>query len=292
MFAPPVCTFKNHRNAKTDNILEGVALSVECDQAPDVGRATLEAMLGPATIVVESGGEWMDDETGEIEPKAHLHWRLKKPAATVEELAMLYEARSLAAKLVGGDRHRDLDRASDALAGLAGTARRRRSWRRSRRSREDTEIDLEEALERLRKAAEAAGIAEPPAASGAGSGPPRGLAITRWWPQALAVIPNDSTLKDEKGIFVHDWEYWNKTGMTIWASTDGSEEGRAAFHEWSAKAQEVRQGRDRRALAALFHARRRPSSASVRWSTGRARRIRTGVTYTRWTPALETPFAA
>ena len=40
--------------------------------------------------------------------------------------------------------------------------------------------------------------------------------------------------------------------MTIWASTGGSEEGRAAFHEWSAKAQEVRQGRDREALAALF----------------------------------------
>ena len=51
VFAPPVCTFKDHRNAKTDNILEGVALSVDCDQAPDMGRATLEALLGPATVV-------------------------------------------------------------------------------------------------------------------------------------------------------------------------------------------------------------------------------------------------
>ena len=39
--------------------------------------------------------------------------------------------------------------------------------------------------------------------------------------------------------------------MTIWASTDGSEEGRLAFHEWSAKA-EVRSGRDRKTVAALL----------------------------------------
>ena len=32
VFAPPVCTFKNHRNAKTDNLHEGVAISAECDQ--------------------------------------------------------------------------------------------------------------------------------------------------------------------------------------------------------------------------------------------------------------------
>ena len=31
-------------------------------------------------IVVESGGEWANPETGELEPKLHLHWRLQKPA--------------------------------------------------------------------------------------------------------------------------------------------------------------------------------------------------------------------
>ena len=60
VFCPPVCTFKNYRNAKTDNLREGVALSVECDQAPGAARATLEALLGPATVVVESGGEWIE----------------------------------------------------------------------------------------------------------------------------------------------------------------------------------------------------------------------------------------
>ncbi len=55
VFCPPVATFRDHKNAKTDNIYEGVALSVECDQRPLEARQTLEALLGPATAVVEIG---------------------------------------------------------------------------------------------------------------------------------------------------------------------------------------------------------------------------------------------
>jgi hypothetical protein len=36
---------------------------------------------------------------------------------------------------------------------------------------------------------------------------------------------------------VYDWNYWNRIGMATWAATDGSEAGRKAFHEWSAKSQ-------------------------------------------------------
>ncbi len=43
--------------------------------------------------------------------------------------------------------------------------------------------------------------------------------------KALAVIPNDDV----------DWEAWNKVGMAIYASTDGSDEGKALFASWSAK---------------------------------------------------------
>ena len=93
---------------------------------------TLEAVLGPATIVGESGGEWINDETGEVENKAHLHWRLKQPASTAEAQAMLYEARALATKLVGGDH--TATRSCIRCAGRApGTARKRRSWRESQR---------------------------------------------------------------------------------------------------------------------------------------------------------------
>ena len=58
MFCPPVATFKNTKNAKTDNLYEGPGLSTECDQNPREARTTLEALLGAATAVVESGGEW------------------------------------------------------------------------------------------------------------------------------------------------------------------------------------------------------------------------------------------
>jgi hypothetical protein len=225
VFCPPVCTFKDYRNAKTDNIREGVALSVECDDAPVAARGKLEVLLGPATVVVASGGEWTDPETGEIEPKAHLHWRLKKPAAGVEELGLLYEARSLAATLVSADRsgisvvhplrwpgswHR---KGTPKLARIAALA-------------EDAEIELAEAVARLR---EAAGATKPDRSCGVPGSGPRGASDPSMVAQALAVIPNGVDPK------AHGWEYWNRTGMTIWASTDGSEAGRTAFHKWSSR---------------------------------------------------------
>ena len=60
VFCPPVATFLDHKNAKTDNLCEGPCLSVECDQAHYAARSTLEALLGTATAVVESGGEWIN----------------------------------------------------------------------------------------------------------------------------------------------------------------------------------------------------------------------------------------
>jgi hypothetical protein len=187
-----------------------------------------------------SGGEWLNEETDELEPKVHLHWRLKKPSATVEDQARLYEARSLATKLVGAD--------ATAIS-IVHPLRWPGSWHCKKTPKlaqiaaiqEDTEIDLDEALASLRKAAEAAGIAQPAGSKGAGNGASapgnqREASHHSLVASTLAVIPNDSTLKDAKGRLLHDWDYWNKTGMTIWASTAGSEEGRQAFHEWSAKA--------------------------------------------------------
>ena len=223
VFCPPVATFKDHRNAKTDNIMEGVALSVECDHSPASARVTREILLGPATVVVESGGEWANDETGEVEPKVHLHWRLKKPAATDKELADLYLARSLAARLVDGDR---------TNISIVHPIRWPGSWHCKRTPKlarivalaEDTEINLGRALKRLRKKV---GTNEP-SSVGNVSGR-REVSDLGLLGAALEAIPNGNDPK------VYHWEYWNKIGMTIWASTDGSEEGRKAFHAWSAK---------------------------------------------------------
>src|SRR6056297_3667795 len=51
VFCPPVVTFKTADNAKAENVSEGVALSVDCDQAPYAAREKLESLIGPATII-------------------------------------------------------------------------------------------------------------------------------------------------------------------------------------------------------------------------------------------------
>ena len=70
---------------------------------PAPGATRLEQILGPATVVVASGGQWQDPETDEVEDKLHGHWRLVTPA-THEELATLKEARIIACDVVGGDK--------------------------------------------------------------------------------------------------------------------------------------------------------------------------------------------
>jgi hypothetical protein len=102
VFCPPIAIFSNRDRAREKDILAGLALSVECDQHPREARATLEEILGPATLVVRSGGEWTDPETGQIYDKLHLHWRLRSPARGAE-LVTLKAARDLAARLCGGD---------------------------------------------------------------------------------------------------------------------------------------------------------------------------------------------
>jgi hypothetical protein len=103
VFCPPIATFSNGGRAREIDLAEGLALSVECDAHARAARAKLEALLGPATAVVASGGEWTDPEASDTEPKLHLHYRLKAPTRSKEEHQKLKLARKLAAKLVGGD---------------------------------------------------------------------------------------------------------------------------------------------------------------------------------------------
>lgn len=103
-FCPPVATFRPHRyKADSEYLANGLTLSVECDQSPVAAKEKLERILGPATIVVESGGIWTSPE-GEAQKKIHLHWRLNEPTRTPEEHGQLTTARKLACDLVNGDR--------------------------------------------------------------------------------------------------------------------------------------------------------------------------------------------
>lgn len=103
VFAPPVATFNNPKQAREQDLADGLALSVECDATPKAARDKLASLLGVATLVAASGGEWTDPETGEVQDKLHLHWRLNEPTQNPEEHAKLKLARRLAAELVGSD---------------------------------------------------------------------------------------------------------------------------------------------------------------------------------------------
>src|SRR3954453_21176337 len=59
--------FKDSANAKEENLSEGFVLCVECDSHPEKAQRELERVLGPATLIVESGGHWKDPDTGEIQ---------------------------------------------------------------------------------------------------------------------------------------------------------------------------------------------------------------------------------
>jgi AAA domain len=103
VFCPPLAVFSNSKRAREIDIAEGLALSVECDERPQAAHAELESILGPATVVVRSGGVWTDPQTGEAHDKLHLHWRLREPARGKDALARLKQARDIATRIVGGD---------------------------------------------------------------------------------------------------------------------------------------------------------------------------------------------
>src|SRR6516225_7195118 len=65
VFCPPVAVFNNKDHAREVDLLIGPALVVECDEDPQQARVKLEQLLGTATLVVRSGGQWTnDDRTG------------------------------------------------------------------------------------------------------------------------------------------------------------------------------------------------------------------------------------
>lgn len=220
VFCPPVATFSNARKADLDVLANGVAISVECDARPNASRAALAEILGVPTVVVASGGEWLDAETGEIEPKLHLHWRLAIPTRTPAEHALLREARALATRLVGAD--------ATSIA-INHPMRWPGTWHRKAEPRLativaccDREVDLRDAIADLRQAA-----------GSTASETPRGrfsdaFAKSRLKADhlldivaALAVIPNENL----------PWDEWNRIGMAAWLASEGT--GFVAFDAWS-----------------------------------------------------------
>jgi hypothetical protein len=224
-FAPPVATFDNPNKADQASLANGLVVSAELDAHPQLARQMLEAVLGPATIVMTSGGRWTDPATGTVEDKLHLHWRLAEPTHNKIDHDFLRECNSLACRLAGGD--------PTAIALVhplrwAGSLHKKATPRLARivAFNPHIEITLATALNKLRAAVEGE---RPPDADAQDE--PRQHQSSE--PQAdpldvcaaLAAIPNADA----------DWNTWNVTGMATWRATGGSAAGYAAFVAWSSK---------------------------------------------------------
>ena len=102
VYCPPLAGFRAESNAAESALVEAYTITVDCDQYPSEARRLLESCIGPATVVVTTGGLWTDSESGEVQEKLHLHWRLIE-YATGADLERLKAARKLATQKVGGD---------------------------------------------------------------------------------------------------------------------------------------------------------------------------------------------
>ncbi len=216
VFAPPVCTFATPKSAAASNLANGLVIMAECDARPSQAHADLVPILGEPTLAVASGGRWVDPDTGELEDKLHLYWRLAAPTRTEEEHGKLYAARAIVQRIVGSDATSISIVHPLRWAGSVHTKAEHRLATIVRRT--ENEADLDDALARLRAACPEHGADGDHASASTAAGDLADLE------SALAVIPNDC-----------DWERWNKVGMALWNATAGSDGGLKLFVAFSAK---------------------------------------------------------
>ena len=238
VFAPITsCTFTNDKRAAEADVHNGVALVVELDEKPTEAAARLESLLGPATAIVLSGGEWVAT-TGEIQAKLHLYWRLAEPTRDTAGHASLKRARALATAIVGGDA---------SAVPLPHPLRCPGSWHRKRAPRlcrslelrPEAEVDLGDVIEKLEQAAMLAlehvtgtakdrlevalGMRNRGQRQDQSSHDPDASDSDL---EALAdAIPNDDAQRAE----------WIAIGLAFFAASDGSAAGLNAWERWSRK---------------------------------------------------------
>ena len=217
VFAPPVATFIGDRTRERD-LGNGLVLTVEADQAPAIARRNLQFVLGPPTVVVASGGHWIDPESGEVEDKLHLHWRCKEPSRTTSEHALLKRARALACTFVGAD--------ATAIT-PAHPLRWPGSWHRKHEPRLARIVDLRPDVEI--EPSEVVELLEPL------------IPVQRAGGRRRGSSQHDSELDDHDLAALaeiianpdREWADWNRLGMAFFAASNGSEAGLAAFDQVS-----------------------------------------------------------
>jgi RecA-family ATPase len=236
VFCPPIATFGFPDGASTADLANGLAISVDIDKAdPDAARERLEGLLGPATVVVESGSEWVDPETGEVRKKKHLHWRLSEATKTAEEHEKLREARWLAATLVGADMK---------VAPVVHPLRWPGSWNKKDKPTQASivacdsarEVHLDLALEALSDAVALAGVEAAGGARAVSGGAVRDPRVAaKSQPPLALVVDALRHLPNPYDESVDLREQRTRVAYALYATTAGSDAGRQAWCEWNAK---------------------------------------------------------
>jgi hypothetical protein len=223
VFAPPPCLFNPFSDkARQADVIAAPVIAVDLDKAdPDEGRRKLEALLGPATLVIASGGVWIGPN-GSEKAKLHLYWRLTRPARSVDDIWLLNSVRKAAAKFIGGD---------TSAASPAHPMRWPGSWHTKGEPRlcriiggdVEREIALGDAA-RLLKAEEQT--------TTKGGREPGSLFFTKEALTSAQLLDVAENLPNRD----LDWEAWNSALMAFYDASHDSSEGKEAARIWSAKA--------------------------------------------------------
>jgi putative DNA primase/helicase len=224
VFSSPLATFRTRFKADFNDLANGLTLSVDLDEGDIKSkRASLEQVLGPPTLAVTSGTDWIDPVSREAVPKAHLHWRLSEATRSELEHKELKRARRLAATLLSSDL---------SAANPVHPLRWPGSWNRKLKSTQRLanitdhnpriEIHLQDATERLESEVRRSGllVARPKH----GQSPANPTASISRVRSALGTLSNAG-----------DWNEWNRIAMAVWRASNGSSAGLLAWIKWSAK---------------------------------------------------------
>jgi hypothetical protein len=231
VFAPGLATFATDQSAAERDVANGLVLAVELDERPLAGLEALENLLGPATVIVASGGQWTEPDSGEVQDRLHVYWRLREPTRDFAGHVRLREARRRMALLVGAD-----SSGIPVCHGYRwpGTVHRKKmanpKLARIIELRTDIEVELDAAYEAIEQALKDR-VGQPGAANldgldYSGGGIPG---------NARASLLDLAAAFDAIGNLDLPWPIWNRLGMALWRATGGNPEGFELFDRWSAK---------------------------------------------------------
>jgi hypothetical protein len=216
VFCPPVCTFSDRSGrSNAENLANGLCIVAEIDGNPGENQKKIQALLGPATLIVESGG--MDG----AEPKVHLYWVLFEPTREQKEHEKLRLVRELVCKYIGEGADKTAKAVVHAMRWPGSLHKKNPKDVRLARivgGQPERTIKLDDALNLLQEALGWVEVGE----------------VHKSGDLTSSIAKLASALEVYKNTDETEWEPWNNTGMALFNATERSAEGKALWSAWSA----------------------------------------------------------